>query len=147
MPLSSRGFKEQDLTALTAHEVTHAFVADMSGNLAPAWINEGLAEYEEAKVRKTPDTIFKAALKSNQLFNADELMGQASSASITDSSRVNLFYQQSLNLVTYMVGRYGMFRVKQVLAEFGKGKNSDEALRDVLHISSDRLEQEWRATL
>ena len=147
MPVSRKGFGETDLRALTAHEVTHAFVAAMSGNQAPGWINEGLAEYMEAKIKKSDQIIFKAALKTNRLIPADQLMLPSSALGMNDTLQIGLFYQQSLEMVSFMVKRYGMFRVKQVLAEYGKGSNSDEALRNVLHISPVRLESEWKSSL
>ncbi|MBI3317219.1 MAG: M48 family metalloprotease [Candidatus Omnitrophica bacterium] len=147
MPVSTKGFKKMELEALTTHEVTHAFVGAMSLNQAPAWINEGLAEYEENKVKKNDLAIFKAALRIKSLIPVAQMMSEASSAGIRDTNTVHLFYQQSFQIVSYMIDRYRMFRVKELLQEFGKGKNSDEALRAVLHISPERLEKEWLATL
>lgn len=147
MPISKKGFRELDLAALTTHEVTHAFVGAMSSNMAPAWINEGLAEYEENKVRKADLSTFRQTVKTNTLIPFLQLMSEASSASIQNQKSVHLFYQQSFQLVSYMIERYRMYRIKQLLQEFGKGKNSDEALREVLHISPERLEKEWKATL
>ena len=41
---------------------------------------------------------------------------------------------------------YWMFNIKKMLVEFATGKNSDEAVRNVLQISVARLEKEWRDT-
>ena len=147
MPLKGEGFNATELRALTRHEVTHAFVAGMSNGLAPAWINEGLAKYEESKVREGDPIVLQSAVRTHQLIPLDQLMQQSSSLAMKDPLLVNLFYEESRSLVTYMIERYGIFRIKQVLAEFGKGKNSDETLRDVLRISAKRLEKEWKDTL
>lgn len=146
MPTSGKGFKEKELQALTTHEVTHAFIAAMSNRMAPAWINEGLAEYMENKVQKSDLIVFRSALKTDTLLPVDLLMSQSSSLSLNDPLMISLFYEESHQLVEYLVKRYGMFRVKQILQEFGKGKNSEEALREVLHISAKRLESEWKDT-
>lgn len=145
MPAYKKGFGTQELAALTAHEATHAFVAAMSGRRAPAWINEGLAEYEENKIKENDLLVFRAAVKTNTLLPLDQLLAQNATASL-DPLRVNLFYEQSFHLVSYLVGRYGMFRLKKILSEFEKGKNSDEAIREVLKIPVSRLEKEWKAT-
>lgn len=147
MPINSRGFSNKDLAALTAHEVTHAFVAAMSGGAAPPWINEGLARYHENKVKPQSDGVLKSALKYDQAIPIDQLMIQGELLSIKDGLMIMLFYEQSQSLVSYMVKRYGMFRIKQILGEYAKGKNSDEALQAVIRISPQRLEREWKDSL
>ncbi len=146
MPASKTGYAENDLEALTAHEVTHAFVAAMSASQAPPWINEGLAQYEENKVRKLDMIVFDSAIKTRALLSLAQLMRQ-NLEDMKDPLLVSLFYRQSFHFVNYLIERYGMFRVKQVLGEFAKGKDSEEALRSVLKISPDRLEREWKDTI
>jgi len=143
LPINKEGFTELDLKALTAHEVTHAFVAFISGGRAPAWVNEGLAEYQENKVKAADTSVFDAAYKANTLFPLIQLLSHNGPMSLKESERISLFYQQSHHLVTYLVDRYGMFRVKKIIQEYGTGKNSDEVIRSVLKISLTRLEKEW----
>ena len=147
MPINRAGFNELDLKALTAHEVTHAFVAAMSKLRAPAWLNEGLAEYEENKIKPVDLTIFESAVKTQTLFPLDQLISQTTTASLSDSTRVALFYQQSFHFVNYLIERYGMFRVKELLGKLGEGKDSDQAIHAVLKVSPTYLEREWKATL
>lgn len=146
MPVSKTGFTEDTLKATTAHEVTHAFVAAMSNMRAPAWLNEGLAQYEENKIKPIDMIIFDSAVKTKTLLPLDQLIDQGSLQGKVDSLWVGLFYQQSLHLTGYLVKRYGMFTVKKMLTEFGKNKNSDEVIESVLQISVPKLEKEWRAT-
>ena len=146
MPINRQGFKDLDLRALAAHEVTHAFVAAMSKLRAPAWLNEGLAEYEENKIKALDLAVFQSAAAAQTLFPLDQLMSQAATASLNDPARVALFYQQSFHFVNYLITRYGMFRIKQILTELSKGKDSDEALGSALKVSPVYLEKEWKAT-
>lgn len=146
MPINRKGFGEDDLRALTAHEVTHAFVHAMSGGMAPPWINEGLAVYMENKVKARDTIVFESAIKTKTLFPMDQLISQQATASLSDPLRIALFYEQSQQLVTYLVKHYGMFRVKQMLEEYGRGKDSDEVIRKGLQISPERLEREWKIT-
>ncbi len=146
MPLKRQGFSDLELKALTTHEVTHAFVAGMSANQAPAWINEGLAQYEENKVKPIDLLVFDSAVTTNTLMPLIGLMQDNVTEGLKDTLLVNLFYQQSFHLTNYLVNRYGMFLIKQMLAEFAKGKNSDEVVREKLRISTERLEREWKAT-
>lgn len=144
LPVNRAGFSEEDLKALTAHEVTHAFIAAMSEGMAPPWINEGLAEYEERKVKSDPLVVFNSAIKTKALLPLVQLTSQDGVMSLKDPLIIALFYEQSYHLTNYMVKRYGMFRVKQLLQEFAKGVDSDQAMRNVLRIGVPRLEKEWK---
>lgn len=146
MPINREGYTDQDLRALTMHEVTHAFVAGMSAESAPAWINEGLAQFEENKVKPIDMIVFESAVKTNTLMPLLELMQPDATTKINDALLANLFYQQSFHLTSYLVNRYGMFLVKQMLQEYGKGKDSEQVIQEKLRISSERLEREWKAT-
>lgn len=146
MPMTGEGYITQDLKALTHHELTHAFIASMSRNRAPSWINEGLAEYEENKVKPVNLDLFNTSASSGSLFPLDQLMNEQSVASMQDAAQISLFYQQSFHVVRYLVGRYGMFHLKQMLQKFGEGKNSYEAVQEILQISVQKLDREWKAT-
>lgn len=147
MPAYQKNFKDRDLRALTAHEVTHVFVASLSNGRAPAWINEGLAEYQEDKVRRDDRLVLRSALKTGSLLPMDVLLTNGGATSLGDPLQVSLFYDQSFSLVSYLVERYGMFRVKKMLESFGKGKDSHDAIRSVLKISPEMLEKDWLASL
>ena len=145
MPVNKKGFTELDLKALTAHEVTHAFVAGMSASQAPPWINEGLAQFEENKIRKLDMLVWESAVTTHTLLSLPKLM-EGNMSTVQDPLMVSLFYRESFRLVSYLIERYGMFRIKQILGEFAKGKDSEDALRTILSISPDRLEREWKTT-
>lgn len=146
MPINRQGFTDEDLRALTMHEVAHAFVAGMSADSAPAWINEGLAQYQENKVKPIDMIVFESAIATHTLMPLFDLLKPDATSSINDALLANLFYQQSFHLVSYLVKRYGMFMVKQMLQEYAKGKDSEEVIESKLRISSERLEREWKAT-
>ncbi len=147
MPINRAGYSEKDFQALARHEVTHAFVAGMSSQRAPSWINEGLAQFEENKIRPIDLLVFDAAVKTNSLLSLIQLTNEQGISSIKDQLTVALFYQQSYRFTSYLVQRYGMFNLKKMLAEFAAGKNSEEAVRAVFQVSMERLEKEWKATL
>ena len=121
MPAGRKGFSQKELHALTTHEVTHAFVSAMAGKRAPAWINEGLAQYEENKIDKIDMTVFNAAIKTKSLLPLEQVLSHQTQYS-QDPLYVTLFYRQSFHLVNYLIDRYGMFRLKKVLAKFAEGK-------------------------
>lgn len=147
LPVGKAGVSHAKLKQIAAHEVAHAFVSELSGRRAPVWINEGLAEAEADKILAEAPVIFETALKHNELFSLDELMSESSVMNIRDPLRIQLFYEQSKVFTQYLLGRYRMFRIKKLLEAFKSGKDSDEAIYDVLRISVPRLEKEWRESL
>ncbi len=144
MPVYPVGFMEQEIQAIAAHEMTHAIVAQLSGGHAPAWINEGLAEYEEHQIRPEDPIVFRAAVKTNSLLPLEQLLTEEITTGKEDPLFANLFYAQSHHLVQYMVSRYGLFAIKRILAEFAHKKTSEEALYSILKLTPAQLEKEWK---
>ncbi len=136
-----------NLRAVVAHEMTHAFVASISGMRAPAWLHEGLAEYEANKVRPIDKTVFDAAVRTQTLLPLAQIFSDKVPTENKDQLSIILFYQESYMLVNYMIGRYQMYRMKEILGKFKEGKSAEEAIEDVLAISPKMLEKEWLATL
>ena len=147
MPINRKGFTDKDLEAIVTHEVTHAFVAAMSQLRAPLWINEGLATYQEYQIRPGGASTFESAVKAGQMIPLGQFIEMQDLMKVQDVVFISLFYQQAHALVKYLVARYGMFRVKQILIEFGGGKSSGEAIENILKISPAWLEREWKDSL
>jgi len=147
LPAFRQGFNEANLRSAAVHEMTHAFVAALSGMRAPAWLHEGLAQYEQNKVQKVNTDVFTAAARSRELIPINQLLSENLELEKMDPLRVALFYQQSFMLVSYMVERYQMYRMKEMLGKFKEGKPAEQAIEEVLSISPVRLEKEWLATI
>lgn len=147
LPAYRQGFKEQTLRMAATHEMTHAFVAIMSGMRAPVWIHEGLAEYEARKIQPRDTLFFDLALKNKKLLPIEQLLSEDAQLKNKDPQEIMLFYQESYQLVRYMVERYQMYRIKELLARFKEGKTAEEAIGDVFGISIRQLEKEWLASL
>jgi len=147
IPAHTYGMLDLDLEAQLAHEMTHAVVSGISEGQAPAWLQEGLAVYEENKVKKSELIVFNAAVKTNRLLSLDQLISEKEAASGKDSLLAGLFYEQSFQWVDYLVRHFGMAQIKQMLVEFSKGKDSDEVLRTHLKKPLQELEREWKTSL
>jgi len=147
LPAYHQGFKELDLGAAAAHEMTHAFVAFLSGGRAPAWIHEGLAQYEQNKVLQVNATVFKAAARTKALVPMSLLLSEDLQKDKMDPMEAALFYQEVYKLVSYMVERYQMYRMKEILLKFKEGKPAEQAIEEVLGISVSQLEKEWLSTI
>ena len=135
----------RELRKLIWHELTHFFVLDLSKGKCSLWLNEGLAQYEEDKVKTIKLKYFNLAVKNNSLLSIEELNGGLENEQ--DVSTVYLFYQQSFVITKSLVEKYHMFKIKQMLAEFAKGRNLDQAFKDILGISRQAFEIKWLASL
>ena len=89
---------------------------------------------------------FPSAVKTNTLLTIDELFNFGQTTDSNDDLKITLFYQESEHLVAYIIKRYDMFHIKQLFEQFGKGKDSDAAIREVVKISPQKLEAEWKET-
>jgi hypothetical protein len=61
-----------------------------------------------------------------------------------------LFYQsygESVNVVKYIVEKYGEAKLGQLLGAFKNGVSYDEALVSVLGITTDELDRQWKLSL
>ena len=147
LPAYKQGFREQDLRSAATHEMTHAFVASLSGGRAPAWLHEGLAQYEQNKIKPVDLLVFNAAIRTQTLMSMNRLLSENLDVEKMDPLEVALFYQQVFKLVSYMVDRYQMYRIKEILIKIKEGKPVEQAIEEVLLISTAQLEKEWLATL
>jgi hypothetical protein len=147
LPAYRQGFREDNLRAAAVHEMTHAFVASLSGSRAPAWIHEGLAEYEQNKILPVNTIVFDAAVRTKSLLPMSSLLSENLKVDKMDPMEVSLFYQEVYKLVSYMVERYQLYRMKEVLQKFKEGKPAEQAIEEVLGISVSQLEKEWLATI
>lgn len=123
-----------DLDSVLVHELTHAFVADMTRNTAPRELHEGLAQYLEGD---RLDTL----LAPDQLrqFLAGRVGG------------VQGFYLRSLALAEYLLELRGQSSMNDLLRHLAAGKGVDEAcaqvygrpLGDLLEAAMDRMRQRY----
>ena len=119
-----------DLDDTLLHELTHAFVADLSRGVAPRELHEGLAQLMEGKR-------FQAVL------------GEQGSRALADGRLrgVSAFYLSALGLVEDLVGQRGQGGINEVLRAMAETGNSDEAFRRVYGKSLEGLQQDWATRL
>jgi tetratricopeptide (TPR) repeat protein len=126
-----RGAEKQSdlLKKVLFHEYTHAVVHSITRN-CPRWIDEGLAEYFSAGYNK----------KIGQLIPLRNL--ENSFSGLTERN-VRIAYQQSYSAVSYLIERYGIYRVKKMLESLSAGNDTDNAFRDAFSKSYTEFIREW----
>ena len=106
------------------HEYTHVVVRELTRGNCPVWLNEGLAEIEGRREFSPPLTALQQASKGKGLLPFSTLAG--SFASLQGKS-VDLAYQQSYSLASYLVTTYGWHTMKELLAALGEGLTFEAA--------------------
>ncbi len=132
------------LRRLLYHEYTHAVVRSITAR-CPTWLNEGLAQYFEGdELDGRKKEALKRVAQTGKLPSLVALEGSFMGMGNTQAMYAYLF---SLSSVRYMVDSFGMYRVKTVLEELGKGADTGKAVSSGIMISYEEFERGWKRSL
>jgi len=103
VPVESLGDERERLRAVLRHELMHAFIHYVSGGNAPAWLNEGLAQWIErpGEGRALDIALARGRLRGHDLFPLTSLRGTL--AAWSDKQAITRAYAQALLLVDHLV--------------------------------------------
>ena len=146
LPVYQSAVTDVDLKKLIFHELTHAFVLDLSQMKCPVWLNEGLAQYEENKAKPIDLRTLEFAARSKSLVNLDELMFQDISKNFSQD-QVTLFYLESFSFVSYLIDQSRLYNVKQLLIALGKETPFPKAFEKAFGRSLEEFATRWRKDL
>lgn len=132
------------------HELTHLIVfVFFEGQSIPLWLNEGLAEYEEADFGKTEKPFLKRMVKNSYYIKLEELFGMQNYPSNDEGLR--LFYAESASVVEFLKNENLNQSFGKFLLEIKNGVNVEAALKKVyqwkFHGGIEELEERWREFL
>ncbi|MFQ5428656.1 MAG: peptidase MA family metallohydrolase [Thermodesulfobacteriota bacterium] len=140
MPAGGLVERTGELERVLFHEYTHAVVYRLSAGRAPAWLNEGLAQYEEGPRRPGFSRHLKALLREGGMPLSSL---ERSFLSLPPAMAVKA-YALSLSVTGYIIDEFGFSALKRILVALGKGQDLDSALRASIFLSYADLEQSWR---
>jgi tetratricopeptide (TPR) repeat protein len=134
IPIRGLTANEPLLRPLLFHEYTHALVFSITRK-CPRWLQEGLAEYfEHHSTNKTPPKTIGQWIPlkylSGAFFHRDRRVVFAA-------------YWQSYSLVYYLVERYKLYRIKELLEDLSKGVDLNTAFSSAFSISFDHFAKIW----
>jgi hypothetical protein len=136
---------ESDVDNTIAHELTHIVVGAETENPfaeIPAWLNEGLAMYNQNYVESGYTDTLDQAVRSGDLDTVRRL-----SARTGNPARVNLWYAEVWNLVDFLISTYGENKMAELLDVFSHGAYPDDALMKVYGFDRDGLTARWWESL
>ena len=113
------------------HEYTHALISEITQN-CPLWLNEGLAEY------------FSETERVENLTNVIPLNRIEKIFPSGNPRLVSLAYLTSHDAVEYLIDKFGIYSVKELLENFGEGMDINSAFESALYISYEDFQFKWR---
>ncbi len=135
----------QQTTSDVVHEYTHSIVGALTNNNCPRWFNEGLAKYEEYR-HGVPPRIYLLAIA----YNTNNIIPWAdlNKAIVSpDGNTALLAYQQAFSFVYFIVNKYGMHKVVEVLKALGTKEDFDTAIQQVYGVPLTTIENDWHSWL
>jgi len=145
LPIPAGGLSPEDFKKILWHEYTHAILHDLAGNRCPRWLQEGLAQFEEAKVDAPSLDRLEKAWKRGGLIPLGSLSARLEMGNRPETAA--LAYAEAFSLVDHLVAKYGFFRINLILPRLIRGENWETAVREELGLSPEELEIEWRERL
>ncbi len=143
--LSKNKINTKQVYTTIVHEYTHAVVGDLTNNNCPRWLNEGIARYEEFKHGVKPQLYMLAlAYNNNMIIPWNNIEQYLVSANKQDAI---LAYQQSFSFVYYLVERYGMIKLINLLKTLGTGLNFEKAVEQNYGLPLINLQNNWKLWL
>jgi len=128
-----------------AHELTHVVVHLATENPyagLPAWLDEGLAMYNEGELPAANRKALERAIRENRLISVRSL-----TAPTGKPEEINLFYGEAYSVVEFLLKTYGKEKMMELLAVFKEGAAYDDALMRVYGFDQDGLDARWRESL
>ncbi|MFA5072536.1 MAG: hypothetical protein WC539_01335 [Nitrospirota bacterium] len=132
------------LRRLLYHEYTHALIRTIAKQV-PTWLNEGLAQCLEGReLSSYQKTLLKQLALQGKIPSLSNLEGSFTGL---HAGTAGMVYLISFSSVRYMIDTYGMYRVRSILDELGKGSDIRSAISSSIMISYEEFERGWRRSL
>lgn len=116
--------------AILWHEFCHVVTLTLTKNKMPRWLSEGISVYEERQARGNWGEQMKPRYRAMILGEDFTPVSQLSGAFLRPKSPVHLgfaYYESSL-VVEWLIDRWGIDKMKRVLADLAKGKEVNATL-------------------
>jgi len=125
--------------SLMTHELAHAMIAQRTGDQAPHWFHEGLAQHvemlEEGRVNSIADYRAGDSLLAFPLI-------EPALQSFSSAVWVSAAYDEALWTVNYIEARYGVGGIRRLMDGFRAGQTTGEALAAAFGTPMSRFDQD-----
>ena len=128
------------LTRVLRHEFVHALLHDqlgLAGSAIPTWLNEGLAMELSGDRWSDLDQIMKQEFRLIPLPALEGTWGGFSGDAAT------VAYLEANSAVHYLIDRFGMHRVQELLAHLKARQALSAAMQSQLSLSYEQFQSRW----
>ena len=137
-----------ELRALLFHEYTHAVFRERTGGDQPYWLNEGLAELSERESRQQPALTRSERAQLERRITAGEwisLRRLAPSFGGLEDDDARIAYLESTAAADWLGTRTDRAVRGRLIERIGAGVSTDQALRELLGMDTDAVDNAVRA--
>lgn len=103
--VGQRGFFDDTLPHEMGHIIFREFVG-FDNRAIPFWLDEGVASYQGKVRRINAHRQARQAIKKGNFIPLEEL-SRLNPLLMSDNASVNLFYEEALSLIDYLIGEFG----------------------------------------
>ena len=127
------------------HEMAHVFTLEATNHLVPRWFSEGVSVFEEWSTGPLPGRHIPVpvlmAIKEDKFLPVAEL--DRGFIRPTYEEQVIVSYMQAGLICEYIAGRFGQEALERMLAEYGKGSDTPQAIQTALGISPGQFDENF----
>lgn len=144
VPLPASDVDHEALAATLKHEYTH-FVVHSLAPKCPAWLHEGIAQWQEGCLAGEVRMRLADAAASGKL---SPILGLTRSFARTeDPETVRLQYAEALSFVDFLVSRYGTGSLADLVRALGKEGSVEKAIPEVFGVDAKSMAAAWEDSL
>src|SRR5438477_2202743 len=126
--------------AVLWHEFCHVVTLQMTKNKMPRWLSEGISVYEERQANPTWGQAMNPKYREMILGKDLTPVGKLSAAFLTPKTDLDLqfAYYESYLVVDFLIDRFGMESLKEILKDLGEVVEMNKAIADHTVSMEDR---------
>jgi tetratricopeptide (TPR) repeat protein len=128
------------------HEMAHVISLQMSNNRVPRWVSEGISVFEERRARpewgREMEVPFAQALDAGKLLKLKDL-----NEGFSDPRIISLTYYQASLAIEHLVATYGEPALWRLLRAYGKGLETDAAMKEAFGAAIDEIQTSFDARI
>jgi cellulose synthase operon protein C len=121
------------------HELTHVVTMQMSNNRIPRWLTEGISVWQEQQGRpdwgRESHVSFAQAIEQGKILKLKEL-----NEGFQDPEKIVLSYYEASLVVDHLVKTYGEAKLHALLRAYGRGLDTEAALKDAYGVTLDQVQ-------
>jgi len=144
IPCDKKPFLEQDFNQITCHEIVHAVLYRAYPNLfIPRWFHEGIAMTLSGEISFWENIVISKAIFTNSLMSLSSI----DSVNSFGKHRAELAYSQSHLAVIFLIDKYGIEVISEILSFSKKRGFFWSGFKDALYLESEEFENLLRQHL